>query len=223
MSKRCEKEQLTEREAFLDENVGLVHLCAKRFHGRGVDYEDIFQAGYIGLIKAADHYDRDMGFQFSTYAVPVILGEMKGVFRTNGSLKISRSIRELSFKAKKEEERIKKAFGRTPSVSEVAEILGVSVEKTALALGADKAPLSLSVQDGEEEIQIPVEAEEERVTTRLSLQQALQKFSEEDQKLIYYRYYEQKTQREIAEMLGMTQVQVSRREKKLLIQLRGLL
>jgi len=204
----------------VEENIGLVHLCAKRFAGRGMEYDDIFQAGCLGLIKAVENFDAERGFQFSTYAVPVILGEIKSIFRSGGAVKISRGVRELAKKAQEEAELIREETGESPNISEIADRLGVSVEKAAMALGASKAPVSLTGDDENPEIQIPVDAPEEQMTDRMTLYQLIESMEPRDQELLRLRYFKGKTQQETADLLEMTQVQVSRREKKLLLQMR---
>lgn len=214
---------MNDRQAFIAANMGLVHTCAQRFRGRGVEYEDLFQAGCIGLIKAADHFDESRGLKFSTYAVPVILGEIKSVFRHNGTVKVARGLRELSLRAKKESDSFMAKEGRCPTVHELAALLRVEPEEAAQALEAGLPALSLT-DSGEEgakgQTDIPVEAPEEKVSERLALEQALGQLEERDKLLIRARYFSHKTQTETARQLGMTQVQVSRREKKILQTLR---
>lgn len=200
--------------------MGLAHLCARRFQGRGIEYEDLFQAACLGLIKAAENFDHSRGVRFSTYAVPVILGEVRRLFRDGGALRVSRGLRELGRKAQEAAEDLRRQAGCSPSLGEIAERLGVSPEKAALALGACRAPLSLTGGEEGEQIEIPVEAPEEKMTEQLTLQSILKSMEERDRKLIAYRYYQNKTQTETARLLGMTQVQVSRREKKLLAYMR---
>lgn len=136
------------REDFVERNVGLVRALVPRFLGRGIEYDDLFQAGCMGLVKAADNFDASRGFKFSTYAVPVILGEMRRLFRDGGAVKVSRSLKELSMKAVRTAERIAGETGSEPSVSELAEALGVSVEKCAEALNAGRQPVSLTNEIG---------------------------------------------------------------------------
>lgn len=201
--------------------MGLVHLCARRFLGRGMEYDDLFQAGCVGLIKAAENFDISRGVKFSTYAVPVILGEVRRLFRDGGALRVSRGLRDLGRRAAEEAGRLRQETGKSPSVVQIAQRLGVSPEKAALALGVSQAPMSLTDQGEGGELDIPVEAPEERMTERLTLYQILRTLEERDRKLIQYRYFQGKTQTETAALLGMTQVQVSRREKKLLAYMRG--
>lgn len=201
-------------------NLGLAHLCARRFQGRGVEYEDLFQAACLGLIKAAANFDEGRGVRFSTYAVPVILGEVRRLFRDGGALRVSRGLRELGKKAQQAAEELQAKQGFSPSVKEIADKLGVTPEKAALALGACRAPVSLTGDDDGSQLEIPVEAPEEKMAEQMTLHSILQSMEERDQKLIAYRYYKGKTQTETARLLGMTQVQVSRREKKLLLYMR---
>ena len=190
---------------------------------RGIEYDDLFQAGCMGLVKAADNFDDTRGFKFSTYAVPVILGEMRRLFRDGGAVKVSRGLKELSMKAVRTAERITKETGGEPSVSELAAVLGISVEKCAEALNAGMQPLSLTNDDGDGETDVPVESMEEQVSDRLALRQVIGGLPDPDRRLLEYRYFGNKTQVETAKQLGITQVQVSRREKKLLLHLRSLL
>ena len=211
-----------ENKDFAERNVGLVRALVPRFLGRGIEYDDLFQAGCEGLIKAAAHFDPDRGYKFSTYAVPVILGEMRRLFREGGTVKVSRGLKELSMKAVHLSEQIETETGKA-SVSILAEKLGVPEEKCAEALNAAAQPVSLTGDDENNETDIPVDAPEEKITDHLALQQILKALPEEDQRLIYYRYFKNQTQTETAKRLGTTQVQISRREKKLLLRLRGLL
>lgn len=204
----------------VEDNLGLVHLCARRFQGKGIEYEDLFQAGCLGLIKAAENFDTGRGVRFSTYAVPVILGEVRRLFRDGGALRVSRGLRELGRQAQQAAEELRDQGKESPSISEIAQKLGVSPEKAALALGACRPTISLTGGEDGEQLEIPVEAPEEKMTEHLTLQAILHTLEERDQKLISYRYYQRKTQTETARLLGMTQVQVSRREKKLLAYMR---
>lgn len=212
-----------ENKDFAERNVGLVRALVPRFLGRGIEYDDLFQAGCEGLIKAAEHFDPDRGYKFSTYAVPVILGEMRRLFREGGTVKVSRGLKELSMKAVHLSEQIETETGKAPSISVLAEKLGVPEEKCAEALNAAAQPVSLTGDDENNETDIPVDAPEEKITDHLALQQILKALPEEDQRLIYHRYFKNQTQTETAKRLGTTQVQISRREKKLLLRLRGLL
>ena len=212
-----------ENKEFAARNVGLVRALVPRFLGRGVEYDDLFQAGCEGLVKAAERFDPARGYKFSTYAVPVILGEMRRLFRESGAVKVSRGLKELSMKASRLSEQIEMETGEAPSLSVLSEKLGVTEEKCAEALNAAVQPVSLSGDEESGETDIPVDAPEEKIIDHLALRQILKALPEEDQRLIYYRYFKNQTQTETAKQLGITQVQVSRREKKLLLALRGLL
>lgn len=207
----------------VQENLGLVYACAHRFKGRGIEYDDLFQAGCVGLVKAVAAFDTERGVMFSTYAVPVILGEIRRLFRDGGTVKVSRSIKELGMKALRCREQLAAALGRDPAISEVAEVLGRDMSEVAEAIAATSPPISLTQDedDGGGQLDLPSESPEERLSDLLSLQQLLGSMVENDRQLIYCRYYREMTQTQVAEQLGMTQVQVSRREKKILQQLRS--
>ena len=213
---------MSERESTVSENLGLVHACAGKFRGRGIEYDDLYQSGCIGLIKAADNFDPSLGYKFSTYAVPVIIGEIKRMFRDGGAVKVSRSLKELAMKINRESDSFVKQFGREPTVGELAEKLGVSVEQVTEAVSAAAPPVSLTVSndDGESQTDIPIDAPDEKITEIMSLRTELDRLNDDDKKLIDLRFYKHKTQSETAAVLGMTQVQVSRRERKVLIYLR---
>lgn len=212
-----------DRNAVVCDNMGLVHSCAKRFRGRGLEYDDLVQAGCVGLIKAADGFEPERGLKFSTYAVPLILGEIKRLFRDGGAVKISRPLKELSLRATRERERLAVEFGREPTVQELADALGVEPAEAALAISASLPPLSLTrtgEEDDTEQIDLPISSHEEQITDRLALQQLLAQLEPRDRRLIELRYVARRTQQATAEQLGMTQVQVSRRERALLLAMR---
>ncbi|MBQ2302562.1 MAG: sigma-70 family RNA polymerase sigma factor, partial [Oscillospiraceae bacterium] len=181
-----------DREILITENLGLVHSCAHRFTGRGIEYEDLFQAGCMGLVKAFDAFDRERGVRFSTYAVPVILGEMRRLFRDGGTVKVSRSLKELSLKTTKERENFLLKNGREPTVSELSEILSVSAEEVTEALCAAAPVISLTAgeDEGGGQTDVPVESPEDEITERLSVIKAISDLEEKDRTLIKYRYYE---------------------------------
>ena len=134
-----------------EENLGLVHLCANRFRNRGIEYDDLYGAGCIGLVKAAKAFDSDRGVKFSTYAVPVILGEIKRLFRDGGTIKVSRSIKELSMRLVRERERFSIQQGREPTVSELCELSGESEEAVTLAMNVALPPVSLTESSDEDD------------------------------------------------------------------------
>ncbi len=213
---------MSKREITVQQNLGLVHSCAKRFKGRGIEYDDLFQAGCLGLVKAVDNFDEERGFKFSTYAVPVIIGEMKRLFRDGGAVKVSRSLKELSLKVTREAVKFMSENGREPTISELAERLGVEPEQASQALEASKMPVSLTVtdDDGDSQNDIPIDAPDEKLTELLSLKSEINNLCERDRNIIVLRFFRNNTQSQTAEKLGMTQVQVSRREKKILLLLR---
>lgn len=215
---------MSSAESFLPEdNLGLVHLCANRFRGRGIEYDDLYSAGCIGLMKASKAFDSTRGLKFSTYAVPVILGEIKRLFRDGGTVKVSRSLKELSLKLTRESMAFARREGREPTVSELAKITGASPEDVIEALNAARPAVSLTVGDdeGDSQADLPIPPPDEDITDRLALRQVMAELSPEDRRLLEYRYFQNMTQTAAAAKLGMTQVQVSRREKKLLLFMRS--
>ena len=210
------------RDERIAENLGLVHACANRFRNRGLEYDDLFSAGCIGLCKAADGFDEALGFAFSTYAVPAILGEIRRLFRDGGAVKVSRTLKERSRAAQKVQDALAAQWDRTPTVCEIAEKMGISEYETAELLNLAKPPLSLTEFDGEDERQtdIPVPSGEEEIQNRLALGAVLETLPDTDRKLIELRYYKGLTQVKTAEALGLSQVQVSRRERAILLEMR---
>ena len=210
------------RDDFICENMGLVHTCARRFAGRGVEYDDLFQAGCVGLIKAVDGFDPQRGLCFSTYAVPLILGEIRHLFREGGAIKVSRSLKSLSYRAGRVREQLSAQYGREPTVEELARELDVEPALAAQAVCVALPPLSLTRQEeGEEgQIDLPTDSPEEQITDRLALHQVLERLEPRDRQLIRLRYLQRQTQQATATALGLTQVLVSRRERVLLRSLR---
>ena len=205
-----------------EENIALVRACIKRFCGKGIEYDDLFQAGCEGLVKAAERFEPERGCCFSTYAVPVIIGEVRRLFRDGCAVHVSRGLRELGLKLARTREQFIAQSGREPTVSELAQSMGISPQMASEALCAAESPVSLSVmtEDGTCETDIPTEAPEASITELRSLRQELARLSGDDRKLLYLRYFCGMTQSSTARELSMTQVQVSRREKKLLSMLR---
>lgn len=215
---------MTTRNELIERNLGLVHACAKRFIGKGVDYDDLYSAGCLGLVKAIDRFDPDRGYQLSTYAVPVILGEIKLLFREGGTVKLSRSLKDRSTKARAIADEYLRETGREIRIAELARRMGCDVYQAQEALSASQSTLSLSYEsDGQSAIEIPVASPEEELTDKLSLREAIKTLDEDEKRLIRLRYFQHKTQSEIAKRLDTTQVQISRREKKILTKLRGML
>lgn len=216
------KEKNSDRQLLIENNYGLVHACANKFRGRGAEYDDLFQAGCVGLIKAADNFDKSRGFAFSTYAVPVILGEIKRIFRDGGTVKIGRSLKEKSRHAMKVKEEMALALGRTPTIGELAEKLGVEVSQAAELITVSMPVISLTATDdkGTTQLDIPTEAPEEEISEKMALKSVISALEERDRRLIELRYFKGMTQVKTAAELGMSQVQVSRREKAILIEMR---
>ena len=212
----------TRREAFITQNLGLVHACAGRFRGRGMEYDDLYSAGCVGLIKAYDNFDESRGVCFSTYAVPVILGEIKKLFRDGGTVKVSRSLKELGLRVNAAREHHRKLCGTEPTLSQLAEELGESVENITLAIQAAQPALSLTPEgeNNDRQIDIPVESPEEELADKIGLAEVLESLPEEDRLLIRLRFYANRTQSETAKVLHTTQVQISRRERKILRKMR---
>lgn len=208
---------------FIQDNLGLVHSLAGRFKGRGIEYEELYAAGCEGLVKAAKGFDETRGLQFSTYAVPVILGEIKRLFRDGGTVKVSRGLKELSLKAARVQEQIRRE-GREPRLSEIAAVLNISVEQAGEAVCAALPPISLTPQQDEDtELEIPVPPEQTKLTDKIALNQCLSHLTEEEQNIITLRYWKNRTQQETGLILGLSQVQVSRKEKKALAKMREML
>lgn len=210
------------RSEIISSNIGLVHSCANKFRGRGIEYDDLFQAGCIGLIKAVDAFDDTRGVKLSTYAVPVILGEIKRLFRDGGTVKVSRSIKELAMKVARVREDYSHRTGREPTVNEIAEILCCDISDVIEAVSASQPIISLteSDDDGGGQFDIPTGAFEDEISDKLSLKEAIGVLPVLDRKIIILRYFNGKTQTQTADILNMTQVQVSRREKKILSSLK---
>ncbi len=195
---------MTDRDALAQRHMGLVHALCRRFANKGIEYEELFAAGCLGLTKALNGFDKSRGMQFSTYAFPVIAGEIKRLFRDGGAVKVSRTLRALSLKIARLNADSLRQNGAELTVSELAARLGVSAEQVTDAIGSARLPLSL----------------QEAVTERLSLEQAIAALPSDDKQLIRLRYFQSKTQAQTAAVLHTSQVQISRREKKILAQLR---
>ena len=213
-------------EAIIEENMGLVRSIALRFRDRGTDYEDLVQIGIIGMMKAVRSFDPSREVVFSTYAVPLIMGEIKRHLRDDGPVKVSRIYKKLSAELGRARNKILTDEGREPSVSELAHICGISVEDAAIALETVNPISSLSETYGEDE-KLTLESqlaspdcEIEKMNDRIALSQAIGRLPRDWQKIITLRYYRDMTQQQVANILGLSQVKVSREEKKILAVLR---
>ena len=213
---------IDDRDKKITENIGLVHSIANRFRNRGADYDDLFQAGCVGLIKAVDNFDESKGFAFSTYAVPVIMGEIKRIFRDGGAIKISRSLKEKSIKVQAMRDKFLSKNLREPTVSELASLSGYDVEELSEILNIINPVVSINMltEEGREEIDVPVD-DSDKMFDRLSLEQVMTTLTETERLLIEYRFYQGKTQCETAKILNVSQVQVSRKEKAILLKMRN--
>lgn len=216
------------REVLIEKNLGLVHAIVHRFVGRGVEPEDLFQIGTIGLIKAIDHFDLSYDVKFSTYAVPLITGEIKRFLRDDGMVKVSRTIKEQNQKLNLARQRLQSRLGRDPSIEELAEESGLSAEEIVLASEADcrveSIYASVYQNDGSEVSLVDVlgkeDEEREALLNHMLLQQLIGELNEKERQLIQMRYFQDKTQVEVAGVMGISQVQVSRLEKKILLSMR---
>ena len=244
---------MTDKNKLADKNMGLVHACCKRFSGKGIEYEELFASGCLGLAKAINNFDENCrlrlssklliafasgclglakainnfdesrNLQFSTYAFPVIMGEIKRLFRDGGAIRVSRTLKELSLAISRLNNESKLKNGRELTVSELAERLDTSEEKIIDALNSTRVPLSLTAEydsEGNPQLDVPTDDIQDEISERLSLEQAVKSLCETDRKIIQLRYYRSKTQTQTAKILSMTQVQISRREKKILTVIR---
>lgn len=216
------------RDRLIEENIGLVWSVVKRFKNRGVEMEDLFQIGSIGLIKAVDKFDSSYHVRFSTYAVPMIVGEIKRFLRDDGMIKVSRSLKELAGKLYMKKEQMEKETGQEPTLAELAECLGVTPEEAAEALDSYRDVESIykviSQGDGHdmeliERLENNID-ENEYVINKIVVQNMMDTLDGTERQVVWMRYFENMTQVTIAKKLGMTQVQVSRLEKKILKRLR---
>lgn len=216
------------QDKLVEQNTGLVHSVVRRFSGRGQESEDLFQVGCIGLIKAVQKFDQSFGVKFSTYAVPMILGEIKRFIRDDGIIKVSRSIKETASRAMALREEWIRKIGREPTIAELAEKLAITPAELSTALESGIRPSSLYAirDDGNRESQplfALIESDtdyETQIVNKLTLQKLMAEFPIREQTILHLRYFKQKTQTEIAQVLGISQVQVSRIEKKLLLTMR---
>ena len=216
------------REQLVEENVGLIWCVVKRFYGRGADAEDLFQIGSIGLLKAIDKFDLSYDVKFSTYAVPMISGEIKRFLRDDGMIKVSRSLKELSYKIFQTREELIGTLGREPTIEELSEKMQVEKEEIVQAMEAGEEVESLYKpihQKEGSEIRLmdkleEKEQREEKILDRMLLKQLLETLNKEERKLIYLRYFLDQTQSAVGKMMGISQVQVSRMEKRIMEHLR---
>ncbi|WP_438432282.1 RNA polymerase sporulation sigma factor SigF [Gorillibacterium sp. sgz500922] len=214
------------RDTLVNCNIRLVWSVVQRFLNRGYEAEDLFQIGCIGLLKAVDKFDLSYDVKFSTYAVPMIIGEIQRFLRDDGTLKVSRSLKELANKVRKVKDELSKEIGRLPTIKEVADRLGISPEDVVFAQEANKPPSSIHEtvfeNDGD-----PItlmdqisDDSQENWFDKMALGEAIERLNERERLIVYLRYYRDQTQSEVAGRLGISQVQVSRLEKKILKSIR---
>ena len=216
------------RAQLVQENAGLVWCVVKRFLHRGAEAEDLFQIGNIGLLKAIDKFDLSYEVKFSTYAVPMISGEIKRFLRDDGMIKVSRSLKELAYKSCACRERLQEAWGREPTITEIASELKVETEELLMAMDASSEIESLHktiYQKEGQELRLmdklpEQEEQEDKILDHMLLQELLTYLDKEERRLIYLRYFANQTQSQVGKELGISQVQVSRMEKKILKNLR---
>lgn len=217
------------RSRLVEENVGLIWSVVRRFQGRGYENDDLFQIGSIGLLKCIDNFDLDREVKFSTYAVPLIVGEIKRFLRDDGMVKVSRSLKEINYKIKKETEQYQKQFHRDPTLEEISVTLQVDEEDILMAMESGQEVASLHQiiyqSDGDEiHLEDKIEQKEdeiEQAMNRMYIKQLLDNLSQQERIIIEMRYFQNQTQTIVAKKLGISQVQVSRMEKKILKKLRN--
>lgn len=226
--RRAREGDKSAKDALVSANLGLVHHIVKRFIGRGVETEDLFQIGSIGLLKAIEHFNMELGVQFSTYAVPMIQGEIKRFLRDDGMIKVSRSIKENGIKISRAANEYMQQYGKEPTVLELSDMTKLSDEDIVMAMEAsnDVESLYKTIPGNEGNEQFLVDKlsgrvnEEEKIIDTVLLKQLLNTLSQVEKDLLKARYFEDKTQVQVAMELGISQVQVSRLEKKILMGLR---
>ena len=211
-------------EQFIEKNTGLIYMVVNRFKNRGTETDDLFQLATIGLLKAMNNFNVQLGMQFSTYAVPMMMGEIRRYLRDNGPIKVSRNYKTLATKAAKIRDELLKEKGIEPSISEIAAALCVDTAELSAALSATRVPDSLDEVHGETSMSlkevVPAEDKEENLVDRLALQEIIQELPKRERIILFLRYHKEQTQAQIAERLGISQVQVSRLEKKILEKLK---
>lgn len=215
------------KEALIENNVSLVKCIVKRYLGKGVDYDDLFQIACMGFLKAIAGFDESFGVKFSTYAVPMIAGEIKRFMRDDGSVKVSRAMKQTAKEMNAFIEEYLTQHGRQPKVSEIAEKFGLDEAETVFVMGSSKMPLSLygvgDYKDGKERELIetlPSSDDQEEWLDKMLLRGAIEALSERDKKIIVLRYFRDMTQSEVAEKVGVSQVQVSRIESRIIKEFR---
>ncbi|RDW19120.1 RNA polymerase sporulation sigma factor SigF [Oceanobacillus arenosus] len=213
------------RDILVENNIRLVWSVVQRFINRGYDPDDLFQIGSIGLIKSIDKFDLSYDVRFSTYAVPMIIGEIQRFIRDDGSVKVSRSLKEIGNKIRRKKDEMTKQLGRSPTINEIAEVLEITPEDVVLAQEAAKTPHSIHEtvfeNDGDPITLLDQIADQDtKWFDKFNLEEAIKSLNDRERLIIYLRYYKDQTQTEVAERLGISQVQVSRLEKKILLDMK---
>lgn len=216
------------RDILVERNVRLVWSVVQRFINRGYDPDDLFQIGSIGLIKSIDKFDLSFGVRFSTYAVPMIIGEIQRFLRDDGTIKVSRTLKELGNKIRIQKEVLTKSLNRSPTINELADALEITPEEISLAEEAVKYPQSIHevvYENGGEPITLldQLSKEDKSWFEKLSLEEAIRTLDKRERLIVYLRYYQDHTQSEVAKRLGISQVQVSRLEKKILMEMKKIM
>ncbi len=221
-----QKGDLAARDRLIKHNIRLVWSVVQRFLGRGYEAEDLFQIGSIGLLKAIDKFDLSYDVKFSTYAVPMIIGEIQRFLRDDGMVKVSRSLKEVATKVRKKKDELSKKLNRIPTLKEIATELELTPEEIVFAQEANRAPASIHEtvyeNDGDPITLMDQIADEADITwfDKLALKEAIEQLSERERLIVYLRYYKDQTQADVAKRLGISQVQVSRLEKKIISQMK---
>ena len=218
------------RQKFINGNLRLVLSVIQRFYGRGENADDLFQVGCIGLIKAIDNFDLSQNVQFSTYAVPMRIGEVKRYLRDNNSIRVSRSVRDLAYKSMQFKEKFTKEHGKEPTIEQIAKELGVTKEEIALSFDAIQDPVSLQepvYNDGTENIYIMDQVKDSKNTDevwteKMTIMQIMKKLNDKEKMIITKRFFDGRTQMEVADEIGISQAQVSRLEKNAIDHIRRL-
>ncbi|WLR49648.1 RNA polymerase sporulation sigma factor SigF [Bacillus tianshenii] len=219
--KRSQSGDQAARDLIVERNMRLVWSVVQRFLNRGYEADDLFQIGCIGLLKSVDKFDLSYDVKFSTYAVPMIIGEIQRFIRDDGTVKVSRSLKETGNKIRRKKDELSKILGRAPTITEIAEALEISIEDVVMAQEASRAPSSIHEtvyeNDGDPITLLDQIADEDsKWFDKIALEEAIRSLDERERLIVYMRYYKDKTQSEVAERLGISQVQVSRLEKKIL-------
>ncbi|GGH79220.1 RNA polymerase sporulation-specific sigma factor [Pullulanibacillus pueri] len=225
--KRSQDGEKEARDIIVQKNMRLVWSVVQRFLNRGYEADDLFQIGCIGLLKSVDKFDLSYDVKFSTYAVPMIIGEIQRFIRDDGTIKVSRSLKEMGNKVRKKRDALSKSLGRNPTVNELAEALEISTEEVIMSQEAIRSPSSIHEtvyeNDGDPITLLDQISDKDEGAwfDKIALREAVQHLQERERLIVYLRYFKDQTQSEVAKRLGISQVQVSRLEKKILTDIKG--